>query len=106
MQDEWGNELPVRTVQQINKRFDDGSARMAEIERGQSSIARELEHTRKELHELKQQLADLLEFFGAMRGAFRVLNWMGRLAKPMAYIVMLVTAVLGFWTAVRAGGGR
>ncbi|MDR0217144.1 MAG: YhcB family protein [Comamonas sp.] len=92
-------------MQHVNSRFDQGSARMAEIERGQSAIARELEKTRKELHELKQQLADLLEFFGAMKGAFKVLHWLGRLAKPVAYIVMLGTACLGFWTAVRAGGG-
>lgn len=39
MQDEWGNELPARTMQQVNSRFDQGSARMAEIERGQSAIA-------------------------------------------------------------------
>ena len=26
-------------------------------------------------------------------------------ASPVAYIVMLGTACMGFWTAVRAGGG-
>ena len=101
MQDEWGNELPVRTVQQINQRFDDGSARMAEIERGQDAIARELEQTRKELHELRQQLADLLELFIAMKGAFKVLNWLGKLARPMAAIVALGVATVGAVKAVR-----
>ena len=61
--------------------------------------------TRAELHELRAQLADLLIFFEAMRGAFKVLHWLARLAKPVAYIVMLGTACMGFWTAVRAGGG-
>lgn len=103
MQDEWGNELPVRTVQQINQRFDDGSARMAEIERGQGSIARELEQTRKELHELKQQLADLLEFFGAMKGAFKVLNWMAKLARPVTAIVALGVALAAAWNVARGG---
>lgn len=96
--DDFGNELPALTALQVNERFDKGSERMAAIER-------ELGKTRQELHELKQQLADLLEFFGAMKGAFKVLHWLGRLAKPVAYIVMLGTACLGFWTAVRAGGG-
>ena len=97
--DDYGNELPAQTRQQVNERFDKGSERMAAIER-------ELGKTRQELHELKQQLSDLLEFFTAMRGAFKVLNWLGKLAKPAAYVVMLGTACLGFWTAVRAGGGR
>ncbi|WP_291591568.1 hypothetical protein [Comamonas sp. UBA7528] len=76
---------------------------MAEIERGQGSIARELEQTRKELHELKQQLADLLEFFGAMKGAFKVLNWLGKLARPTAAIVALGVALAAAWNAARGG---
>jgi hypothetical protein len=101
MQDEWGNELPARTMQQVNSRFDQGSARMAEIECGQSAIARELEKTRKELHELKQQLADLLEFFGAMKGAFKVLNWLAKLARPVTAIVALGIALTAAWNAAR-----
>lgn len=97
--DDFGDELPAMSRRQVNERFDKGSERMAAIER-------ELGLTRKELHELKGQLADLLEFFGAMRGAFKVLNWLGKLAKPVAAIIMLGTAVLAFWTAMRTGGAR
>ncbi|WP_263598956.1 hypothetical protein [Comamonas avium] len=39
-----------------------------------AAIERELGKTRQELSELKQQLAELLEFFIAMKGAFKVLN--------------------------------
>ena len=94
MVDDHGNELPVTTLQQINQKFDNGSARMAGIER-------ELTATRKELHELKQQLQDLLEFFEAMRGAFKVLNWLGKLAKPTAAIVGLGAACVTAWSAWR-----
>lgn len=94
MVDEWGNELPAATLQQINDKFDKGSARMAGIER-------ELAATRKELHELRTQLADLLEFFEAMRGAFKVLNWLGKLAKPAAAIVGLGAACITAWSAWR-----
>ena len=94
MVDDHGNELPATTLQQINQKFDNGSVRMAGIER-------ELTATRKELHELKQQLADLLEFFEAMRGAFKVLNWLGKLARPMAAIVGLGLALTAAWNAVR-----
>lgn len=94
MVDDHGNELPAATLQQINQKFDNGSTRMAGIER-------ELTATRKELHELKQQLQDLLEFFEAMRGAFKVLNWLGKLAKPTAAIVGLGAACVTAWSAWR-----
>lgn len=92
--DDYGNELPALTRRQINERFDKGSERMAAIER-------ELGKTRQELSELKQQLADLLEFFIAMKGAFKVLNWFGKLARPTAAIVALGVALIGAWNAVK-----
>ena len=94
MVDDHGNELPATTVQQINQKFDSGSARMAGIER-------ELTATRKELHELKQQLADLLEFFSAMTGAIKVFNWVGKLARPAAAIVGFGAACVTAWSAWR-----
>lgn len=94
MVDDHGNELPAATLQQVNDKFDRGSVRM-------SGIERELTATRKELHELKQQLADLLEFFGAMKGAFKVLNWLGKVAKPASAIVALGAACLTAWSAWR-----
>ena len=97
--DDFGNELPATTLQQVNKRFNQGSERMAAIER-------DLKAATQELHELKQQLADLLEFFAAMKGAFKVLNWVGKVAKPLAAIVMLGGACAGFWTAIKGGTGR
>lgn len=101
MVDDYGNELPAVTLQQINARFDKGSQRMADIERDLSTANAELAATRKELHELRNQLGDLLEFFEAMRGAFKVLNWLGKLAKPTAAIVGLGAACITAWTAWR-----
>ena len=92
--DDFGNELPVLAAHQVNERFDKGSERMAAIEQ-------ELGKTRQELGELKQQLADLLEFFTAMKGAFKVLNWLGKLARPAATIVGLGVALAAAWNAVR-----
>lgn len=97
--DDYGNELPATTRQQINERLDEGSERMAAIERDLKAVT-------QELYELKQQLADLLEFFTAMKGAFKVLNWVGKVAKPLAAIVMLGGACVGFWTAIKGGTSR
>ena len=97
--DDYGNELPAVTRQQINERFDKGSERMAAIERDLKAVAQELQ-------ELKQQLAEMLEFFTAMKGAFKVLNWVGKVAKPLAAIVMLGGACVGFWTAIKGVTSR
>ena len=53
-----------------------------------------------------QQLAEMLEFFTAMKGAFKVLNWVGKVAKPLAAIVMLGGACVGFWTAIKGVTSR
>lgn len=104
--DDYGNELPATTLQQVNKRFNQGSERMAAIERDLKVLAQGLHEERQELQELKQQLAEMLEFFTAMKGAFKVLNWVGKVAKPLAAIVMLGGACVAFWTAVKGGASR
>ena len=97
--DDYGNELPATTLQQVNKRFNQGSERMAAIER-------DLKVATQELHERNQQMSELLEFFTAMKGAFKVLNWVGKVAKPLAAIVMLGGACVGFWTAIKGVTSR
>lgn len=94
--DDFGNELPALTTQQVNERFDKGSERMAAIERDLKAVT-------QQLHERNQQLADLLEFFTAMKGAFKVLNWLGKLARPTAAIVALGVALAAAWNAARGG---
>ncbi|UNV89511.1 MULTISPECIES: hypothetical protein [unclassified Comamonas] len=104
--DDFGDELPAVTRQQINERFDKGSERMAAIERDLKTVAQGLQEERQELQELKQQLAEMLEFFTAMKGAFKVLNWVAKVAKPLTVIVMFGGACVGFWSAVKAGVNR
>ncbi|MPN46883.1 hypothetical protein SDC9_194482 [bioreactor metagenome] len=104
--DDYGDELPAVTRQQINERFDKGSERMAAIERDLKAVALGLHQDRQELQELKQQLTELLEFFTAMKGAFKVLHWVGKVAKPLAAIVMLGGACVGFWTAIKGVTSR
>lgn len=99
MVDDYGDELPAATRQQINERFDKGSERMAAIERDLKTVAQELQ-------ELKQQLAEMLEFFSAMKGAFKVLNWVAKVAKPLAAIVMLGGACVSFWAAIKGVTSR
>lgn len=51
-----------------------------------------------------QSNAAMLEFFTSMQGAFKVFDLLGKLAKPLSYIVGLAAAVAGLWYTVRHGG--
>ena len=55
--------------------------------------------------QLTQQLAtstaEIVEFFAAMKGALKVLNWIGKLARPLAAIATLAASVAGLWAVMR-----
>lgn len=94
MQDDFGNEIHPLTVHDIRKRLSDGAARMARIEA-------ELAANTAATEAIRVSTAELVEFFCAMQGAFKVLNWLGRLARPMSYIVALAAAGVGLWSAIK-----
>ena len=56
------------------------------------------------IDKLVKETGDLLEFFTAMRGAFKVLHWVGKLAKPVGMIAAATAAVMTAWSQVKGGG--
>lgn len=54
---------------------------------------------------IEANTAELVEFFTGLRGAFKVLQWIGALAKPLGYIAALVAGVVGAIAALKGGGG-
>ncbi|KFJ08449.1 hypothetical protein DR66_5950 [Delftia acidovorans] len=98
MQDDYGNAITPNTARTINARLDEGDARMTRIE---AELRANTEATEK----VRANTAEMVEVFKAAQGAFRVLNWIGKAAKPITYIVMLGTAGIAFWKALMVGGG-
>ncbi|WP_019578223.1 hypothetical protein [Curvibacter lanceolatus] len=47
--------------------------------------------------------AEIVEFFGAMKGAFKVLNWIGALAKPITALVALAAVTWGAFLTIKTG---
>lgn len=90
---EWATQADVR---RIDQRLDRGDARFDTLE---EQIKTNTELTKKSC----EDTGEMLEFFRAMKGAFKVLNWIGKLAKPLAAIVALGAALLGLWTAAKSG---
>jgi len=83
----------------IHTRLDDGDSRMQRIEM-------RIEEQAKAARANAESTAELVEMFKAFQGAFRVLQYFGKLAKPLGAIVALGAAVVGLWSAFKTGIGR
>lgn len=103
MGDEACNGLGSEPLAVISRRFDDGDARMQGIETDVAALRKELEANTAATRAVTENTNELVELFRAAQGAFKVLNWLARVAKPLIYIVGLGTALLGLWSALRAG---
>ncbi len=91
-------ELSVRVLR-IEDELIVGASRMARTEAAAEQIRADLEENTKMTKEVLGGLGDVVEFFTAMKGAFKVLNWLGAVAKPVAAIVGLGTAAMVAWRA-------
>ena len=52
---------------------------------------------------IKADTAELLEAFRSFKGAMKVLEWIGKAAKPLGYIAGFCASIYAFWTAVKSG---
>lgn len=92
--DDYGNLVDATTAGTLRERLDAGDARMTRIEGG-------LEANTKLTQQLASNTAEIVEFFAAMKGALKVLNWIGKLARPLSAIAALAAATLAAWAAMK-----
>ena len=57
----------------------------------------------EKINEIKTDTAGMLEVFESWKGAMRVMEMIGSLAKPLGYIAALIAAVVGIWNAMKSG---
>lgn len=113
MQDDYGNAIGnAKTInerlQMLGASMDEvrgslraGDERMTRIEDNASTLREELASNTQATKQVADNTRELVDLFESFKGAFRVLNWLGKLAKPMAYIVGLGASLVGLWTAMR-----
>lgn len=82
----------------IQQRLEDGDKRMSEL-------SERLEENTATTNRIAENISGMLEFLDAAQGAFKVLTWIGKLAKPISYIVGVGAGIIGIWTAIKGGGG-
>lgn len=54
---------------------------------------------------IEANTSDLIDAFDSLKSAFKVLNWIGRAAKPIGYITAAVAGVISIYTAFKSGVG-
>lgn len=78
----------------VNERLDAGAEKMDRLQVGLEENTR----TTNAVQSNTQEAVDLLNSF---KGAFVVLEKIGKLARPLGYITMLGAAIVSFWAALK-----
>jgi len=85
---------PHPEITAIQARLDAGDERMARIERS-------LELNTAATKRVETNTSDLVDLFISFKGAFKVLEGLGKIAKPVAAVVGLGAALLSLWAAFK-----
>lgn len=99
------NDYVAAELRVYDKRMDELVGKVNAIEQDQAAAKALLKENTEAINAIKRDTADMLATFESWRGAMRVLEAIGRLAKPVSYIVGLVASVAAFYTAMKSGVG-
>jgi hypothetical protein len=89
MQDDFGNEVPHPTLSQVWRRMD--------------TLEQQLNENTESTKRIEQNTSLMLEMFDAFKKAFKVLEWIGNLAKPISAIVGLCIVVITLIKTIKIG---
>jgi uncharacterized coiled-coil protein SlyX len=78
--------------------------RLAEGDAVISALRKDLAENTRATQRTETNIAEMVEFFTAMKGAFRVLNWIGALAKPITALIALAGATWAAFLTIKGGG--
>jgi hypothetical protein len=86
------------------------SSRVSEVERDMiamksqhSEFKSKLDENTQTTNEIKRDTANMLDMFRSWEGAFKTLEMIGKLFKPLGYIAIAVSAVAATWASLRGG---
>lgn len=57
----------------------------------------------QDIKQIKCDTSEVVETFRALSGGFKVLQGLGRLARPIGYIAAAIAAVVGAWATIKGG---
>lgn len=97
------NDYVAKELRAGDKRMDEIVKTVAAIQIEQASAKVLLAENTATIQEIKTDTAEMLAVFKSWQGAMKVMEMIGKLAKPLGYIVGLGASIVAFWTAVKSG---
>ena len=97
------NDYVAKELRAGDKRMDEIVKTVAAIQIEQASAKVLLAENTETIKEIKTDTADMLEVFESWKGAMRVMEMLGKLARPLSYITAFVGSVVGIWVAIKNG---
>ena len=86
-----------RRLMCIEKEIVKHGEQLGQVQKGLAQLEESTEKNTQAIERMSSETSELLEMFKSFKGAFRVLEYVGKLAKPIAAIVGLVAAGLALW---------
>jgi len=76
-------------------------AQVVEMKGDMQTFSEATQRNADAIQQIEKNTSDVVELFRSLEGGFKVLQGIGKLAKPLAYIAMAISAGVGAWAAVR-----
>lgn len=86
-----------------DKRMNSLTDEITAVKLEQSEFRRLLKENTDATNSIKADTAELLGVFESFKAALKVLEWIGKAAKPLGYIVGVCASITAFWTAMKSG---
>ena len=93
----------ARALDEGDRRMNSLADEITAVKLEQSEFRRLLKENTDDTKAIKADTAELLEAFRSFKGAMKVLEWIGKAAKPLGYIATFVGAIVGIWAALKSG---
>ena len=97
------NDYVARELRAGDKRMDEIVKTVAAIQIEQASAKVLRAENAETIHEIKTDTAEMLAVFKSWQGAMKVMEMVGKLAKPLGYIVGFGASVAAFWASMKSG---
>ena len=97
------NDYVAKELRTGDNRMNSLADEITAVKREQAEFRHLLKENTDDTKAIKADTAELLEAFRSFKGAMKVLEWIGKAAKPMGYIAGFCASMYAFWTAVKSG---
>lgn len=89
---------------EVEQRLNEGELRMLAGDNDMAQLKADLATNTAATRRVEDATREMVDFYNSMIGAFKVLNWIGKLAMPLGAIIGMCTASWGAWVIFKNGG--